>query len=81
MTFKWLGLVSLFLSGTLMAAGNVLLVTDLSDDNLASRPDLRLIASSAINRLQDYQVSNAKTSVRPDSEAAIEAMLEAASRH
>ncbi|ATX75370.1 hypothetical protein [Reinekea forsetii] len=80
MTFKWLGLVSLFLSGTLMAAGNVLLVTDLSDDNLASRPDLRLIASSAINRLQDYQVSNAKTSVRPDSEAAIEAMLEAASR-
>ena len=80
MTFKWLGLVSLFLSGTLMAAGNVLLVTDLSDENLASRPDLRLIATSAINRLQDFEVSSSKTSVRPDSEAAIEAMLDAASR-
>jgi hypothetical protein len=80
MVIRCLGLLALFLSGTLMAAGNVLLVTDLSDDNLAYRPDLRLIATNGLNRLQDYEVANAKTSVRPDTEAAIGAMVDAASR-
>jgi len=80
MVIRYLGLLALFLSGTLMAAGNVLLVTDLSDDNLAYRPDLRLIATNALNRLQDFEVANAKTTVRPDTEAAIGAMVDAASR-
>jgi hypothetical protein len=69
---------SLFVSATLAAAGNVLLVTDLNDENLAYRPDLRLISTNAINRLQDYEVANAKTSVRPNTSEAIGAMIEAA---
>jgi len=80
MNLRWLALLTVFLSGTLLAAGNVLLVTDLSDDNLGSRPDLRLIATSALDRLQDYEVSSAKTAMRPNSEDAIGAMMEAASK-
>ena len=68
----------LAISPLTLAAGNVLLVTDLSDDNLTYRPDLRLIATNAINRLQDYEVANAKTAARPNTSEAIGAIIEAA---
>ncbi|MFQ3229462.1 hypothetical protein [Reinekea sp.] len=74
------GLIFLFISTFTLAEGNLLLVTDLSDENLNFRPDLRLIATNAINRLQDYTVANAKTQVRPNSEEAIAAMLDAAEK-
>ncbi|WP_146171189.1 hypothetical protein [Saccharospirillum sp. MSK14-1] len=70
----------LWAASSLCLAQNLLLVTDLDDDNLASRPDLRLVASEAINQLRDYQVSTAKTSERPDSQAKITAMVDAARR-
>ncbi|MBU2864208.1 hypothetical protein KO489_10165 [Reinekea forsetii] len=71
-------ILSLF-SQLAMANGNLLLATDLSDDYLNFRPDLRLIATNGLNRLQDYNVANAKTQVRPNSEEAIAAMIDAAS--
>ncbi|MDX1475335.1 MAG: hypothetical protein R3309_14270 [Reinekea sp.] len=76
----WLALFFVCSCGTTLAAGNLLLVTDLSDENLNYRPDLRLIATNAINRLQDYEVANAKTAVRPNSAEAIGAMIDAAAK-
>jgi len=73
--------VALFLtSGTAWAAGNLLLVTDLPDDQLGYRAELRRVAAAAINQLDDYEVSRARTEVRPDSEAKIDAMIDAARR-
>lgn len=73
--------LALFLTtGTAWAAGNLLLVTDLPDEHLAYRPDLRLVATAAINQLDDYEVSKARTDVRPDSDAKINAMIDAARR-
>ncbi|EAR11233.1 FlgT C-terminal domain-containing protein [Reinekea blandensis] len=77
---KLLLCLTLMYASAAVGAGNVLLVTDLDDDNLNYRPDLRLLATSAINRLQDYEVANAKTSARPNSSEAIGAMIEAADR-
>lgn len=71
-------LCALLMSQLAVASGNVLLVTDLDEDNLTYRPDLRLIAINAINRLQDYEVANAKTDARPSSPEAIGAMIDAA---
>jgi hypothetical protein len=76
----FLGLSVAVFSNSVFAEGNVLLATDLSDDQLSFRPDLRLIATNAINRLQDYSVANAKTQVRPNSQEAIAAMLDAAEK-
>jgi hypothetical protein len=68
----------LLFTGSAFAAGNVLLVTDLEDDALAFRPDLRLVAINALNQLEDYEVAPATTQVRPNSDARIEAMNKAA---
>lgn len=70
----------LWAASSLCLAQNLLLVTDLDDDNLASRPDLRLVASQAINQLRDFEVSTSKTSERPNSQAKIDAMIDAAER-
>lgn len=74
----WALLVTL--TSTAWSAGNMLLVTDLDDEFLSFRPDLRLLSINALNRLQDYEVANAKTSVRPNTSEAIGAMIEAAER-
>lgn len=71
-------LVTFIFSSFVFASGNVLLVTDLDDDDLSFRPDLRLVATNAINRLQNYEVSNAKTETRPTTSEAIGAMINAA---
>ncbi|MEJ2042721.1 MAG: hypothetical protein P8X74_05800 [Reinekea sp.] len=76
--FKTMAFFLCWLAGSALAAGNVLLVTDLNDDNLGFRPDLRLIATGAINRLRDFEVASAKTSARPNTPEAIAGMIKAA---
>jgi hypothetical protein len=75
---RFYALVLFFVSNVTLAAGNVLLVTDLDDDNLSFRPDLRLISINAINRLTNFEVAAVKTSARPNTPEAIGAMLDAA---
>lgn len=71
-------ITTLLLAPLALATDRVLLVTDLDDDQMTYRPDLRLIATNALNRLQAYQVADAKTSTRPTTAAEIEAIIAAA---
>lgn len=74
--FRWVSV--LLLCSAAWSNGNLLLVTDISDDLLVYRPDLRLVASNAVNRLNDYTVANIRTETRPNSSAAIAGIIEAA---
>lgn len=74
--FRWFGIV--ILSSVAWSSDNLLLVTDISDDLLSYRPDLHLVATNAVNRLDDYTVANIRTETRPNSSSAIAGIIEAA---
>lgn len=77
---RLLGLCLAWFSAWAWGQGNVLLVTDLPDDLLSYRPDLRLVSANALNQLDDYQVANAKTQARPSAQGALPALADAAAK-